>query len=113
MSYAVQGQSRQMGHSEEFWQNVVHWRREWQTTPVFLPWEAHEQYDKKKDKMPEDEPPRLEGVQYTPGEEQREITNSSRKKEVSGPKQKWHSVVYVFSGESKVQCCEEQYCIGT
>ena len=21
--------------------------------------------------------------------------------------------MYVFSGESKVQCCEEQYCIGT
>ena len=29
----------------EFWQNVVHWRREWQTTSVFLPWELHEQYE--------------------------------------------------------------------
>ena len=28
---------------------------------------------------PEDELPRSEGVQYAPGEEQREITNSSRK----------------------------------
>ena len=27
-------------------QNVVHWRREWQTTSVFLPWEPHEQYEK-------------------------------------------------------------------
>ena len=27
-----------MGHSGEFWQNEVHWRREWQTTSVFLPW---------------------------------------------------------------------------
>ena len=26
------------------WQNVVHWRREWQTTSIFLPWEPHEQY---------------------------------------------------------------------
>ena len=25
----------------EFWQCVVHWRREWQTTSVFLPWEPH------------------------------------------------------------------------
>jgi len=25
-----------------------HWRREWQTTSVFLPWEAHEQYEKTK-----------------------------------------------------------------
>ena len=38
---------------------------------------------RQKDKMPEDEPPRLAGVQYTPGEEQRAITNSSRKKEAS------------------------------
>ena len=34
-----------MGHGREFWQNVVHWRREWQTTSVFLPWEPHEQYE--------------------------------------------------------------------
>ena len=32
----------------KFWQNVVHWRREWQTTSVFLPWEPHEQYEKAK-----------------------------------------------------------------
>ena len=35
-----------MGHGVEFWQNMVHWRREWQTTSVvFLPWELHEQYE--------------------------------------------------------------------
>ena len=27
-------------------QNVVHWRRVWQTTSVFLSWEFHEQYEK-------------------------------------------------------------------
>ena len=32
----------------------------------------------------EDEPPRLEGVQYTTREEQRTITNSSRKNEATG-----------------------------
>ena len=36
------------GHSGEFWQNIVHWRREWQTTSVSLPWESHEQYEKAK-----------------------------------------------------------------
>ena len=36
----------------------------------------------------EDEPPRSEGVQYPTGEEQRAITNSSRKNEAAGPKQK-------------------------
>ena len=44
-----------MGHSEKFWQNV-HWRREWQTTPVFLSWEPHEQYEKAKYMTLEDEP---------------------------------------------------------
>ena len=29
------------------------------------------------------------------------------------PKQKQHQVVGVTSDESKVQCCKEQYCIGT
>ena len=34
-----------MGCGGEFWQNMVHWRREWQTISVFLPWEPHEQYE--------------------------------------------------------------------
>ena len=40
------------------------------------------------DITPEDEPSVSEGVQYAPEEEPRAITNSSRKNEVSGPKQK-------------------------
>ena len=39
-----------------------------------------------KDMEPEDKPPRSEGVQYSTEEEHRAITNSSRKKEVAGPK---------------------------
>jgi len=42
-------------------------------------------------------------------EEQRAITNSSRKNEVAGPKQKCCSVVDGSGGESNVQCCKEQY----
>ena len=42
MSHAVQGHLRQMGHSREFWQNLILWRRECQTTPVYLPQEPHE-----------------------------------------------------------------------
>jgi len=49
-----------------------------------------------------DELPMSEGVQYATGEEQRAITNSSRKNEVAGPKWKQHSVVNVSGGESKV-----------
>ena len=57
---------------------------------------------------PEDKPLRLEGVQYATGEEQRAITNSSKKNEAAGPKQKWCLVLDVSGGESKVQHYKEQ-----
>ena len=38
-SHAVWGHQRWPSHGGEVLQNVVHWRREWQTTSVFLPWE--------------------------------------------------------------------------
>ena len=47
------------------------------------------------------------------GKERRAVTNSSRKNEVAGPKQKRHSVVDVSSGETKVQWCKGQYYIET
>ena len=57
-------------------------------------------------------PPSL-NVQYATGEEWRAITNSSRKNEEAGPKRKGCSVVDVSGGESEVQCCKEQYYLGT
>ena len=50
MSHAMQGHPRQTRHREEFGQNVVCWRRGWQTTAVFLLQEPHdyEQYGKAK-----------------------------------------------------------------
>ena len=59
-----------------------------------------------------DESPRLEGVQYTTGEEWRP-TKSPRKNEAAGPKRKWCSVVDVSGDENKIWCCKKQYCIGT
>ena len=50
------------------------------------------------------------GAQNANGEKWR---NSSRKKEETEPKQKQHPVVDVMGDGSKVQCCKEQYCIGT
>ena len=38
------GQAKMNRSWWEFWQNVVPWRREWQTTPAFLPWEPHEHH---------------------------------------------------------------------
>ena len=54
--------------------------------------------------------PRLVGAQYATGEEWR---NNTGKNEEMEPKQKQHPVVDVTGGGNKVQCCEEQYCIGT
>ena len=68
-----------------------------------------------KDMTLKDEPPRSIGVQYASGKEWR---NSSIRNEDADPKWKTktktkkHPVVDVSGGESKVQCCEEQYCIG-
>ena len=37
----------------------------------------------------------------------------ARENEEAGSKRKRCSVVDVSDGESKIQCCKEQYCIGT
>ena len=42
--WAMTYTATQMGHGRDFWQNIVHWRREWQATSVFFPWECHEQF---------------------------------------------------------------------
>ena len=60
------------------------WRRKWQPTPVFLSAEPHGQYGRQKVITLEDDPSRLEVVQYNIQEEQREIINSSRKVEELG-----------------------------
>ena len=57
-----------------------------------------------------DELPRSIGVQYAMGEEWR---NNSRKNEETEPKQKQQPVVDGTGDGSKVQCCKEQYYIGT
>ena len=87
---------------------MVHWRREWQTTSVFLPREPQEQYEKAK--RQKDELPRSVGTQYTTGDKRR---NNFRNNGEMEPKQKQHPVVDVTSDKSKVRCCKEQYCIGT
>ena len=77
---------------------------------VFLPWEAHEQYEKEKSYDTESELRRSVGTQYATGCEWR---NNSRKNEEMEPKQKQHLVVNVTGDGSKAWCCKEQQCIGT
>ena len=154
MIHAVQGHARGMGHNEIFWQNMVYWRRDWQTCSSILAmrttwtvWNGKKIWYQRDSPMAqmvknlpaiqetwiqflgqedslekgmatqssilaqrilwtegshrvehdwvththtilEDEPPRLESVQYATREEWKTITNSSRKNEVAGPTEK-------------------------
>ena len=65
---------------------------------------------RQKDMTLKDELPRSVGAQYATGGQCR---NNSRRNEAMEPKQKQHLVVDVTGDGSKVQCCKEQYCIGT
>ena len=64
----------------------------------------------KKDRTLKDELLRSVGAQYSTGDEWR---NNSKKNEDTEPKQKQYQVVDVTDDRSKVQCCKEQYHIGT
>ena len=65
---------------------------------------------RQKDRTLKEELLRLGGAQYGTGDQ---LRNNSRKNEEMEPKQKQHPVVDVTGDGSKVQCCKEQYCIGT
>src|SRR5574337_618387 len=65
---------------------------------------------RQNDRTLKDELPRLVCAQYATGDQWR---NNSRKNEGMEPKQKQHPVVDVTGDRNKVQCCKEQYCLGT
>ena len=65
---------------------------------------------RQKDRTLKDELPRSVGAPYATGDQWR---NNSRKNEGMEPKRKQHPAVDVTGDGSKVQCCKEQYCIGT
>ena len=65
---------------------------------------------RQKDRTLKYELPRSVGAQYATGDQWR---NNSRKNEGMEAKQKQHPVGDGAGDRSKVQCCKEQYCIGT
>ena len=65
---------------------------------------------RQNDTILKEELPRSVGAQYATGDQWR---NNYRKNEGMEPKRKQHPVVDVPSDRIKVQCCKEQYCIGT
>ena len=65
---------------------------------------------RQNDRILKEELPRLVGAQYNTGDQWR---NTSRKNEGMESKQKQYPAVDVTRDRNKVQCCKEQYCIGT
>ena len=65
---------------------------------------------RQNDRILKEELPRSVGAQYATGDQWR---NNSRKNEGMEPKQKQYPAVDATGDRSKVQCCKEQYCIGT
>ena len=65
---------------------------------------------RQNERILKEELPRSVHTQYTTGDQWR---NNSRKNERMEPKKKQYPVVDVTGDRSKVQCCKEQYCIGT
>ena len=65
---------------------------------------------RQNDRILKEELPGPVGAQYATGDQWR---NNSRKNEGMEPEQKQYPAVDTTSDRSKVQCCKEQYCIGT
>ena len=65
---------------------------------------------RQNDRILKEELPRSVVAQYATGDQWR---NSSRRNEEAERKRKQGTVVDGSGGESEVQCCKEQYCIGT
>ena len=65
---------------------------------------------RQKDRTLKDELFRLVGAQYVTGDQWR---NNFRKNEGMEPKQKQHPAVDGTGDRSRIQCCKDQYCIGT
>ena len=65
---------------------------------------------RQNDKILQEELPRLVGAQYATGDRWR---NNSRKNEGMESKHKQYPLVDMTGDRSKVQCCKEQYGIGT
>ena len=84
---------RWKGHGGEVWKNVVHWRREWQTTSVFLIENPMNGMKRQNDRILKEELPRSVGAHYATGDHWR---NYSRKNEGMEPKQKQYPVVDVW-----------------
>ena len=109
--------SHARGATQDGWVMVVRSDRMWSTgggNGKLLQYSCLENpknsMKREKDRTLKEKLPRSVGAQYATGDQWR---NNSRKNEGMEPKQKQFPAVDVTGDRSKVQCCKEQYCIGT
>ena len=103
---AIQDGQVMVGSSDKQW-----FTGKWNGKPVQFSYSESPMNGMKRQRYmtPNSELPKSVGAQYATGEEWRNI---SRRNEEAKPKQKQYQVVDVFGGETKIQGCKEQYCIG-
>ena len=89
---------------------MVHWRGNGKPLQYSCLENPINSRKRQKDRTLEDELPRSVGAQYATGDQWR---NNSRNNEGMWSEQKQYPLVNVTGDRSKVQCCKEQYCIGT
>ena len=89
---------------------MIYWRREWQTT---LYEKLMNCFKRQNDITPQKLSPSGLKVSNMLLSKEKRTTNNLRKNEAVGPKWKWHSAADVSGDGSKIQCCKEQYYIGT
>ena len=85
VTHAMCGHPRWTGHRGEVWQNVAHWRREWQTTQYSCLENPMNSMKRQKYRTLKDELPKSVGAQYATGDQWR---NNFRMNERMEPKQK-------------------------
>ena len=78
---------------------MVHWRREWQATSVFLLENLMNSTKRQNDRILKEELPMSLGAQYATGDQGR---NNTRKNEGMEPKQKQYPIVDVTGDRSKI-----------
>ena len=116
LSYSVK-LSHALGANQDGWVMVERSDRMWSTgegngKPLWYSCLENPMNSMKRqnDRILKEELPRSVGAQYATGDQWR---NNSWKNEGIEPKQNEYPAVDVTGGRSKVQCCKEQYCIGT
>ena len=110
LSHAVWGHTRWAGHGgrpDRMWSTGEGNGKPFQYSCLENPVNSMK---RQNDRILKEELPKVVGDQHATGDQWR---NNSRKNKGMMPKQKQYPAVDVTGDGSNVQCCKEQYCIGT